>query len=120
MRKRVGSQRCTCESTIGPSGMSASLPVLREHHSEAGSRAAALTKLLVHGGLQCWKMLLDDLPDTIKPEVQVGMRGDVAESVDRAPADVWMSRLDLCGQLAGSLRQRLKSPQHRILNVHIL
>src|SRR5436305_979104 len=61
-------------------------------------------------------MDLDDLPNRLEVQCDVGVRGDVPEAVDRPPADLRISRLEIVGQPAGRVGQRLETTQNRILD----
>src|SRR5688572_30107535 len=65
-------------------------------------------------------MKLDDLPDAIDLEIEVAVSGDVSESVDRSPANLRMSRLDLRWEPVRRLGERLEPPENGILDVEIV
>jgi hypothetical protein len=62
-------------------------------------------------------MVRHDLPDAFEVDVEVSVRGDVAEAVDLPPRNTWVPILELRAELGGRIRKDLEPPQDRILDL---
>ncbi len=65
-------------------------------------------------------MNLDDLPHQIEIQVEVSVGNDVSKSTNGFPSNIGMTALEFVRQLSRGLCQRLKSPEHGILDVNIV
>jgi hypothetical protein len=87
--------------------------------SAASTHADGLTGLL-HRGPQRWQVVCHDLPDAFEVEVEVGVRGEIAEAVDLPPWDTWLPILELRAELGRRIREDLEPPRDRVLDLLLL